>query len=440
MLSKKERSIFFIGQVAGNAYYTVAFNGVLTLFLLKIGVKEGLLGFLSIIPFVIGVGSFFIISWVGKNFTRILRPNSCFLTGLAFFLLPLFLITEKIGFVPSILYYSIFVFLFWTGTQISTLAWFPVVQLWVSEEERGRFFGILRFTSTVVGFGFLRLSSFLLGAEPDFIQFFNVMLIVTIFSIIWPVSYFYVPMPSSSFEEKQSQNVKGIFKEIFSERERKLYFCFYFLWNLLSYIIAPFVIPFYKTVLNLPSSFCVFLNSISVLGMGGLAFIWGKVNDFRGSRFVLFLSFVLGMISCFLIAHIHLFPSDNLKQALIFITLLGGIAAGGQLMGDTTRRFLISPEKNRVEFFSYLVIFGGQLPALIVPPISGRFIENHRNFSFAGYGIYQFLFLVIGIFHVVLLAMILQMKPIKEKPVKEVFKDVITENLMKLRDLIANPP
>jgi hypothetical protein len=36
--------------------------------------------------------------------------------------------------------------------------------------------------------------------------------------------------------------------------------------------------------------------------------------------------------------------------------------------------------------------------------------------------------------------MILKMKPIKEKPVGEVFKDILTENLMKLRDLIASPP
>ncbi|MCM8817675.1 MAG: MFS transporter [Candidatus Omnitrophica bacterium] len=440
MLTNKEKTIFFIGQIAGNAYYTVAFNGVLTLFLLKIGVKEGLLGFLSIIPFIVGIGSFVLIGWVGRNFTRILRPNSCILVGLAFALLPLFLLTEKIGFVNSIIYYSVFVFLYWTSSQISTLAWFPVVQVWVSEEERGRFFGILRFTSTIVGFGFLRLTSYMLGAEPSYVQFFNVMLAVTVFSIIWPVSYFYVSMPPSSFEETKHEKTLGIFREIFSERERKLYFVFYFIWNLISYILAPFVVPFYKTVLNLPSSFCVFLNSISILGMGGLAFIWGKVNDFRGSRFVLVFSFLLGMLYCFLIAHIHLFPAEGVEKALIFITLIGGIAGGGQLMGDTTRRFLIAPEKNRVAFFSYLVIFGGQLPALIVPPVSGNFIENHKNLYLGGYGIYNLLFLFIGICHIILVAMVLKMKPIKERPVGEIFKDVITENLIKLRDLIASPP
>ncbi len=439
MLTDKEKNIFFIGQIAGNAYYTVAFNGVLTLFLLKIGVKEGLLGFLSVIPFIVGIGSSLIISWVGRNFTRILRPAACVIVGLAFFLLPLFLITEKLGFVPSILYYSIFTFLFWAGTQVSTLAWFPVVQVWVPEQERGRFFGILRFTSTIVGFAFLRLSSFLLGPDPSFLQFFNVMFLITVFSVIWPFSYFHVSMPSSSFEEKKQEEPAVLFREIFSNRERRLYFGFYFLWNLFSYIIAPFVIPFYKTVLNLPSSFCVFLNSISILGMGGLAFVWGKVNDFRGSRFVLFFSFVLGMLYCLLIAHIHLFPSEGLRKALVFISIIGGVAAGGQLMGDTTRRFLIAPEKGRVAFYSYLVIFGGQLPALIMPPVSGRVIENYRNINIGGYGIYQILFLICAAIHIVLLAMILRMKPIKEKPVGEVFKDVIVENLNKLRDLIASP-
>ncbi|MCM8764968.1 MAG: hypothetical protein NC830_06395, partial [Candidatus Omnitrophica bacterium] len=172
MLTSNEKNIFFIGQVAGNAYYTVAFNGVLTLFLLRIGVKEGLLGFLSIIPFIVGIASFFIISWVEKNYNRILRPNSYILVALAFLLLPLFLLAEKIGYIPGVVYYAIFSFLFWAGTQISTLAWFPVVELWVDENERGRFFGTLRFTSTIVGFLFLRLSSYLLGPDPSFLQFF----------------------------------------------------------------------------------------------------------------------------------------------------------------------------------------------------------------------------------------------------------------------------
>ncbi|HPC30050.1 MAG TPA: hypothetical protein PLI50_07515, partial [bacterium] len=65
MLSTREKNIYFISQVSGNTYYTVAFNGVLTLFLLKIGVKEGLLGFLSVIPFIVGIGSFLLVPWVG---------------------------------------------------------------------------------------------------------------------------------------------------------------------------------------------------------------------------------------------------------------------------------------------------------------------------------------------------------------------------------------
>lgn len=440
MLSTREKNIFFIGQVAGNTYYTVSFNGILTLFLLKIGVREGLLGFLSVIPFIVGMASSLLVPYVSRNYTRIMRPASYMLVTLAFLFLPVFPLAEKIGYKATITYYSIFIFLFWAGTQISSLAWFPVVQLWVPEEQRGRFFGVLRFTSTIVGFGFLRLASYLLGTEPGFMDFFNVMLIVSIFSIIWPFTLSRVPMPSDTLEEREKIEFFSIFREIFSDRERNLYFWFYFVWNIASYIIAPFIIPFYKTVLNLPSSFCVFVNSISILGMGGLAFVWGKVNDFRGSRFVLFFSFVLGLIYCLFMAHIHLFPSEGIPKALIFISLVGGIAGGGQLMGDTTRRLMIAPEKNRVGFFSYMTIFGGQLPALIVPPVAGRFIEFHKNMHIGSYGIYQILFLLLSFFHIFFLVMILKMRPIKEKPVGEIFKDVITENLMKLRDLIASPP
>ncbi len=62
------------------------------------------------------------------------------------------------------------------------------------------------------------------------------------------------------------------------------------------------------------------------------------------------------------------------------------------------------------------------------------------NFYIGTYGIYELLLLLIGVFHILLIGMILKMKPIKEKPVGEVFKEVINENLMKIRDVIARPP
>ena len=74
------------------------------------------------------------------------------------------------------------------------------------------------------------------------------------------------------------------------------------------------------------------------------------------------------------------------------------------------------------------------------PPITGPFIEAHKNFHIGSYGIYQIFFLSLAVLYIMILGLILKMKPIKEKPVGEIFRDVITENLMKLRDLIASPP
>ncbi|HOC03465.1 MAG TPA: hypothetical protein PKK91_08305, partial [bacterium] len=64
----------------------------------------------------------------------------------------------------------------------------------------------------------------------------------------------------------------------------------------------------------------------------------------------------------------------------------------------------------------------------------------HKNFHIGSYGIYQIFFLSLAVLYLMILGLILKMKPIKEKPVGEIFRDVITENLMKLRDLIASPP
>jgi MFS family permease len=200
------------------------------------------------------------------------------------------------------------------------------------------------------------------------------------------------------------------------------------------------MVPFYKTVLHLPSSFCIYLNAITILGMGGLAYSWGKLNDYRGSRFVLFISFLLGLIFWVLMAHLKWFPPDRLNHTLIALALLGGIAGAGQAMGDSTRRFGLAPETGRVAFFSYLMIVSCQLPAIFASPLAGMLIEKHRNFRVGGYGIYEIIFLAYALMNIFFLVQFLRMGSVKERPVGEIFRDVVNENLMKVRDIIASPP
>jgi len=440
MLTPREKNILIIGQVSGNSFYTIAFNGVMTLFLLKIGAKEGLIGFLAILPSLIGVGSVLLIPWVERNYPSLLKLTAFYIFVLEFLLLPIFLIAHRLTLFWNVFYYTAFLFLFYIFTQIANLAWLPTIQDYIAEEQRGRFFGTLRLSFTLFGYLLLRVSSRMLGPEPDYIQFFWVITMGVVLSAIWPFSFTQISEPKPHTLEREEFSPGRSMRVILNNRELSKYFWFVFIWSFWSGFVGPFMVPFYKTVLHLPSSFCIYLNSMTLLGMGGLAFAWGKLNDYRGSRFVLFVSFVLGLIFWIFMAHLKMFPPDRLNHVLVALCFFGGIAGGGQLMGDTTRRMGLAPETGKVAFYSYLLIVGGQLPAIIASPLAGVFIERHRGFVFHGYGIYEIIFLTYAVFNLFFLVQILWMKPIREKPVGEIFRDAMNENLMKVRDLIASPP
>jgi len=141
-----------------------------------------------------------------------------------------------------------------------------------------------------------------------------------------------------------------------------------------------------------------------------------------------------------LMANLRLFPPERLNHTLVVLILFGGIVGSGQLMGDSTRRLGLAPETGRIAFFSYLMIVACQLPAILVSPLAGILIEKHKNFRIGTYGIYELIFLVYALMNAFFLMQILRMRPIKERPVGEIFRDVVNENLMKVRDIIASPP
>ncbi len=243
--------------------------------------------------------------------------------------------------------------------------------------------------------------------------------------------------------QKEISTGFGLFAELQEYLETgtiRTYFRFLFFWTFITGISGPFLIPFYKTELGMSTSFCVTLVSANTLGYGFSVFGWGKLVDRHGSRYVLFVSCLMAVIHMIFLAHIHVFPSFLIKNFLIFVSFLGGVVFAGQLMGDTTRRMALSPENNKFSYFAYMLVFGAQLPSVIASPLSGFIIQKNRNFNFGLYGIYQIMLIFTGLLYVLLLYQILQMRPLKERPVIDLLKDSITESLMKVRDVISSPP
>lgn len=440
MLSVRQKLYLTVGLISGTFFFTVCLGPVFTLFLLKLGAREKLIGFLSILPSIAGIFSLWMVEYISKRPVRcfILSARTLFAIEVCF--LPVFILAN---FLPSdviLVIFCLLLFIFYFPTQGYVYAWFPVIESVIPQNERGHFLGVLRISLTLTGYAFLQISSKILGSEPEFIQFFYVVLMIVVVSIFFPFFLSNAGIPEIEKNVSAKSGLFVEFKEILRNKDHHTYFRFLFLWTFITGISGPFLIPFYKTELGMSTSFCVTLVSANTLGYGFSVFGWGKLADRHGSRYVLFVSCMLAVLHMFLLAHIHLFPPPLLKNFLIPVSFLSGVVFAGQLMGDTTRRMALSPENNKYSYFAYMLIFGAQLPTVIASPLSGFLIQRSRDFHFGIYKIYQIMWFSTGLLYCFLLYQILQMRPLKERPVIDLLKDSITESLMKVRDVIASQP
>ncbi len=429
-----------IGLISGTYFFTVCLGPVFTLFLLKIGAREKIIGMLSVLPSLTGITSL----WMVKNVAG--NPNISFIRSawsmlaVEFCFMPLFLFANSIPHTAVLVMFSFLLCLFYFFMQQYVYAWFPVISSLIHDNERGYFLGILRISLTLTGYTLLQVCSKMLGLDPAYIRFFYVTLMIVVFSIPFPVCLSKARLPEVKKVSSQQINLIYEFITILKNKDLRTYFKYLSLWTFISGIIGPFLIPFYKTELHMSSSFCVVLASANTLGYGLSAFGWGKLADRYGSRYVLFVSCILAIFHLSVLMHIHLLPVDLVKMYAMVCSFLGGVVLAGQLMGDTTRRMALAPQERSFSYFAFMLVFGAQLPVLVASPVAGFLIQRYRHLRVGFYGIYQLVIFVTVFLYIVLLWQISRMRPLKEKPVMELLKNSLTESLMKIRDIIASPP
>jgi len=437
MLSSRQRIFLFIGLVSGTFFFTVCTGPVFTLFLLKIGVREKVLGMLSMLPSIVGIFSLWMIRQIAENPVKHFISSSWMLFIVEFCFIPVVIVANFLSYKILLVIFSILLCIFHFATQKYVYAWFPVIESIVPYNERGYFLGRLRITLTFAGYLLLVISSKILGPEPEFLKFFYVLLLIWVLTSAFPILLSNTGIPE--IKKKPPEKIAFIdefFKIIFN-KDHSDYFKFLSVWTFITGILGPFLIPFYKTQLGLSTSFCVNLVSAQTIGYGLSAFGWGKLVDRHGSRYVLFVSCLLAVLHLFFLSHVHLIPFELMKKLLLVASFFGGVILAGQLMGDTTRRMALAPEENKSSYFAYMLVFGAQLPVIIASPLAGFVLERFKHFHSGIYGIYQIVMIISAFMYCLLLFHIMKMRPVKEKPVLEILRDTISENLMKLKDMIT---
>jgi len=436
---KKTTTYILLGQGFNQAYTNVAFGGTLTLFLLKLGVREFLLGILAILGPIIGVFSIFFIFFIQKNFGKYLYASVVAMTILGFLLLPIFPMADKFSYASIVVYFFAFAVFYLIANQIFALTFLPMVTNFIPEHERGFFFGQLRFFIMALSLFLLYYISKILGKNPLYGQFFSVFSLLAIIQALSIIFFSKIPLPSESSDVRKHELLDGI-KVIFNQKGIRKFFYFLFINTFLAGLGGPFLIPFFRLSLHLSSSFCVSLMFISILGYAISVYAWGKINDKLGSKFVLFSSFLYSPVFWFTLANLKSFNAQYLHLILNILYFCSGISNAGFQMAATTRRMILAPHTNRFSFYSHLMIYGEQLPVIIASPLAGFILEKNKNFVLGSYTIYPLLFIFIVIINIYLLFYIINMESLEEKPLKKIFTEVLSYNLLKFRNILSSPP
>ncbi|MFA5645693.1 MAG: MFS transporter [Candidatus Ratteibacteria bacterium] len=430
---------FFLStsQVFGGVYYTVVFGGLMTLFFLQEGAQEFLIGIFAIIPSLVAILLLYIIPLVRRWYPEILLWSSITMAATGFSLLLLFPASLSLSLSTLVGCYILFLILYHISVSSFNYSWFPAVALLIPAERRGEFFGRIRMGLVLLSFFALKLSSKILGENPGYMQFFWIVLIVALVQTIRPVSLasiaFPEVLPVSRFSH--CRFLRSMFKNI----DFRKFFLYYFLLSCLNSFILPFLVPFLRVNLGMSASFCLFLPSVSLFSYGISVYGWGKLNDVKGSRFVLFASLLFSTLFWFVLCNLRLFPSHYLREILIGLYFLSGLGSGGQELALTTRRMVLAPGEELVPYLAYFLILGGNVPAILFPLLGGAVLQRFSSFAIGGIGIYQLLFFLVGVADIFLLFYITKMPRLKEASLKRVFRDLVNDGLMKFHEVLVSP-
>ena len=276
------------------------------------------------------------------------------------------------GFALAALFLLLFLFTFMGG-----VATVPFMDIWgktIPSDLRGRFFGYRQLLG-----GFLAILSgfavrFILNDSrikfPD-----NYALLFTLAFILITISYLALGSVRETFSEVHKEQLPfyNFIARAFDVLKSDTNYRRFLIIQILSGSIAlslPFFVLYAKDVLRMKAGMIGIFLSAQMLGMVLSNIIWGHLSDSLGSKKVIQLSILFGMmVPLFALILPHNFP--NLFVAL-FVLL--GCFVSGRVIGKNAFLLDIAPNKDRPRYVSLEGTF--RLPVVFFPMIGGELIQH----------------------------------------------------------------
>lgn len=370
----------YLSNAANSAFASLTvFGTVFIIFLDKLGLPKGQIGFiLSLFPFCgiialfitpsiakFGLKRTFILMWgTRKVITSLLLFTGLILGGYG----------KGVGFI----YVATVILVFAVCRAIGETAFYPWMQEAVPDNIRGRFNAINATVGNVVALASVGLAALVIGKHAGLEAFMGLIAVGVVFGFVsvWAATYIPGGAPVKSNAD-QMKHFQGML-EAASDRNFRLFLAGLAMLTF-SAGVAGFI-PLYLThEVGISSSKVVLLSISASLG-AIVGYLWGWASDRYGGKPVLILCLAISALFPVLFILIPRHSSYSIIVAIL-IMFGGGIFAAG--VGTATQQImyvnLVPPEKNTRYMALYYALMG--LIGGLSPIFAGALLEQTKNMS-----------------------------------------------------------
>ncbi|MCK5740315.1 MFS transporter, partial [bacterium] len=295
--------------------------------------------------------------------------------------------------------------------NIGITAMTPLLGEITSRKDQGNYLSRLWMTANFALLFITAGNAFILGNTPSTTVFLRIIAVGILAELTAAYIMFSIPTvpgPETKETEKLAETARYIWQ---NKTLRHFFLC----WLLLSSGMAltgPFNVLAMKKGYLFSEKTVILITLISVAGGIMVSFINRLLLDRVGPRPMLFLYTAGLALSNFLWA---IAPTEPSYYHIILIFLLAGICINGI---NTSLYFYLlnrTPEKKRMNTSILIYMISGIFTALMSSFAGGGLLNLLRALSLTGLRVYQFYFLVVGVYQIIVASQVYRLEPLQDR-------------------------
>ena len=251
--------------------------------------------------------------------------------------------------------------------------WFSLLSLIIPTEVRGRFFGRLRLSFSIVSLVLSVIFAWILSIHADIAVYQGIYAVATVAFIVRWFVYRRIPELDPPASKPGQASFLRVLLEVIRVKNLAGFSSYIFLLTLFTAGAAALFAMIEKRVLDLSDTGVILLSNVTLIGSMVGMFFGGRVVDRHGTRLVFASCHIMLALTLFAyLLRVFIWSSTVPIYLGILHFLLGG-AMGSIGIAMTTELLAVLPQKNKSVAASIFVIFqtsgvalSGLLPAWIL--------------------------------------------------------------------------